>query len=335
MSDGADHPLVSIIVPVYNAAAFLEATVESILNQSHRRIEVLLVDDGSTDFSGGICDQFAARDTRVRVIHQDNAGIGAAQNAGLDAATGDLITFCDNDDLMSSLLVERLVAILVDADADMSCCRWANVGASVATEELRRHADAPPGEVLVFGEPARHYQEVFSLAHRRVTRRELQYFSEANWGKLYRASLWDGIRFPERVYAQDVAVAMDLYRRMRTVASCADVLYYWLQHPSSVSHDRRRARYFHDIVQAHSHAFDLALESGITPARAYGGMMTIDLEKRSVRDEDDRALHLADAARVAAQVARLTTSQRWRCRALHLIRRLEVRVYRLTVHRRR
>ncbi|WP_455133363.1 glycosyltransferase family 2 protein [Microbacterium aurum] len=334
MSEGVGDPLVSIIVPVHNAEGFLEATVGSLLVQSYSRIEVLLVDDGSTDSSGRICDRFAALDERVRVIHQDNAGIGAAQNAGLDAAVGDLITFCDNDDLVRPTLIERLVAVLVDADADMSCCRWANVGASAAAEELRRHVDDPPGEVLVFGEPARHYQEVFSLAHRRVTRRELQYFSEANWGKLYRAALWDGIRFPERVYAQDVAVAMDLYLRMRTVASCSDVLYYWLQHPHSVSHDSRRTKYFHDIVQAHSHAFDLALRAGITPARAYGGMMTLDLERRSIRDQADRTLHLADRARVKAQVARLTAMQRWKCGLLHVIRRLEVRVYRLTVHRR-
>lgn len=312
----------------------MRATVESILEQTYRSIEVLLVDDGSTDGSGEICDVLAAGDARVRVIHQANAGIGAAQNAGLDAARGELLTFCDNDDLMRSTLVARLVAILLDADADMSCCRWANIGASDAAEELRRPG-AASGKVIVFGEPARRYQEVFSLAHRRIARRELEYFSEANWGKLYRARLWDGVRFPEGVYAQDVAVAMDLYLRMRTVASCSDVLYLWLQHPESVSHHLRRTRYFHDIVRAHAHAFDLALAAGITPVRAYGGMMTLDLERRSTRDVDDRSLYLADRSLVAERTAELTFAERLRCRLFHVVRRLEVRVYRLTVHRRR
>ncbi|WP_415127862.1 glycosyltransferase [Microbacterium sp.] len=322
-------------MPVYNAAGFLVATVESILSQTYRNLEVVLVDDGSTDSSAQMCDRLAERDERVRVVHQPNAGIGAAQNAGLDVASGELITFCDNDDLMRPTLVERLVHILVDADADMSCCRWRNIGASTAATELRRHAVDPIGDTLVFDAPARHYQEVFSLAHRRLARRELQYFSEANWGKLYRAALWEGIRFPEGVFAQDVAVAMDLYLRMRTVASCSDVLYYWIQHPQSVSHDARRTAYFHDIVAAHSHAFDLSLAAGITPARAYGGMMTLDLERRSVGNVDEAALYRADEDHVAAQMARLSAGQRWRCRLLHTIRRLEVRVYRLTVHRRR
>lgn len=342
--DVADHenspgsavvPLVSVIVPVYNAVSFLEATVASILDQTYSRIEVLLIDDGSTDGSGELCDRLGRMDDRIRVIHQPNSGIGAAQNAGLDVATGDLVTFCDNDDLMLPSLIARLVEILMNSGADMSCCRWANVGASAAAEERRRRSDDPPGEVVVFGEPARHYQEVFSLAHRRLSRRELQYFSEANWGKLYRAALWDGVRFPVGVYAQDVAVAMDLYLRMETVASCSDVLYLWIQHPQSVSHGSRRTSYFHDIVVAHAHVFDLALEAGITPARAYGGMMTLDAEWRSIRDDDDGALYLDDERQVADRVARLTPGQRLRCRILHLIRRLEVRVYRLTVHRRR
>lgn len=334
MTDGSPNPLVSIIVPVYNASQFLEATVDSILSQTYRHLEVLLIDDGSTDTSGAICDRYAVSDPRVQVIHQSNAGIGAAQNAGLDAANGDLITFCDNDDLMLPGMIDRLVEILLDADADMSCCRWVNIGASVAADEVRRRIDEPSGRVLVFGEPAKHYQEVFSLAFRRITRRELQYFSEANWGKLYRAAVWDGIRFPEHVYAQDVSVSMDLYLRMSTVVSCSDVLYCWLQHSESVSHDSRDTIYFHDIVRAHSHAFDLALSAGVTPSRAYGGMKTLDLERKSIRSEEDRLLYLADRAHVRAQIGRLSTQQRWRSAALHVIRRLEVRVYRLTVHRR-
>src|SRR4051812_38328121 len=104
---------VSIIVPVYNAEKHLEACVNSILAQDYRDIEVVLVDDGSQDASAGICDQFAERDDRVVVVHRENGGIAAAQNSGLDVASGRLITFCDNDDLMSPRLVGRLVELLV------------------------------------------------------------------------------------------------------------------------------------------------------------------------------------------------------------------------------
>ena len=100
---------VSIIVPVYNAERHLGACVDSILAQEHGDIQVILVDDGSTDASGAICDRYAEQDDRVVVVHRENGGIAAAQNSGLDVADGEFLTFCDNDDLMSPRLVGRLV----------------------------------------------------------------------------------------------------------------------------------------------------------------------------------------------------------------------------------
>lgn len=328
-------PKVSIIVPVYNAERHLDGCVRSLLAQDYRNIEVILVDDGSADGSGAICDRWAALDDRVVVIHRENGGIGAAQNSGLDAMTGEFVTFCDNDDLVSPRLVSRLLEIVQTTDGDMSCCRWDNVGSSVAADTLQRRAQDAPGRVISFTDPARKYQLVFSRLLRKLGRSELSYFSEANWGKLYRAALFDGIRFPEGQFAQDVAVAMELYVRMRRVASCDDVLYLWVQHPSSVSHSARATRYFHDIVRAHGISFDIALAAGITPARAYGGLMTLGLERSSIRSADDRALYESDVAFVNERVRRLSVSQRMQCWALQRIRRLEVLVYRATVHRRR
>ncbi|MET0296205.1 MAG: glycosyltransferase [Microbacterium sp.] len=334
MTEPASMPKVSIIVPVHNSERYLEACVASILEQDYRDIEVLLVDDGSTDGSGAICDRFAAADARVVVVHRENGGIAAAQNSGLDAATGELVTFCDNDDLMSPRMIGRLVEILVESGADMSCCRWSNVGASVAASELDAAVDERPGRTIVFDRPGTQYQTVFSLLLRRLTRSELRYFSEANWGKLYRRSLFDGIRFPEHRYAQDVAVAMDLYSRMDLVASCEDRLYYWLQRSDSVSHQLRTTRYYHDIVRAHGHSFDVALREGILPARAYYGLTAIDREKRSIVTAEDRELYEEDRRYVAERLAALTPWQRLRCGALRALRSFETRIYDRTVHRR-
>ncbi len=326
---------VSVIVPVFDAAAHLEACVTSILAQTHTDLEVILVDDGSRDGSGELCDRLAERDERVRVIHQPNGGIGAAQNAGLDLASGAFVTFCDNDDLMSPHLVERLLEILTAADADMSCCRWYNVGASAAAEALARHSGDAPGDVLVFQNAAQSYQTVFSVALRRLARQELRYFSEANWGKLYRAELFDGIRFPIGRFAQDVAVAMDLYLRVRRVASCTDRLYFWLQRGDSVSHSLRSASYYRDIVAAHSRSFDAALDNAILPARAYYGLTALRFERAQAHTSAERAAYLADRREVRARRRRLRLRQRLACEALLLMRRAEVFVYDRTVHRRR
>lgn len=324
-----------MIVPVYNAVDHLAASIRSILAQTHKRLELILVDDGSTDGSGDLCDEVASGDSRVRVIHQRNQGIASAQNRGLDAATGEFITFCDNDDLMSPHLVTRLLEILLASDADMSCCRWWNVGASDASSLLAAHRDDYRGEVLVFDRPASRYQTVFSLTLRRLQRRELEYFSEANWGKLYRASLFDGVRFPPGRFAQDVSVAMELYTRMRRVASCSDRLYFWLQRGDSVSHSARSTAYYHDIVRAHAISFEVALAHRILPARAYYGLTALRREARSVRSTADATLVGEDRQLVRSLLSRLRPVERLTCEALRLIRRAEVLVYDRTVHRRR
>lgn len=327
--------LVSIIVPVYNASAHLEPCVRSILAQTHERLELILVDDGSTDGSGEVCDRLAAEDPRIVVRHQANGGIARAQNAGLDLATGALITFCDNDDLMAPRLVERLVGLIESTGADMSCCRWRNVGASQGAFELEKHRDDPFGRHIVFDDPGVAYQTVFSLALRKLFGVELRYFSEANWGKLYRAELFDGIRFPDGQYAQDVAVAMPLYARMSSVASSEDALYYWLQRGDSVSHRERSARYYSDIVRAHLRSFDEARALGILPARAYTGIATLKYEGRSVRTDEDARRYDADRIAVRERLRALGLWRRAVCRLIFWERMVEVKVYNLTVHRRR
>lgn len=332
---GSADTLVSVIVPVYNAGAHLEPCVRSILAQTHTRLEVILIDDGSTDGSPEICDLLAREDPRVVVRHRANGGIATAQNAGLDIAGGELITFCDNDDLMSPRMLERLVGLIESTGADMSCCRWRNVGASQGAAELEKHSNDPFGRHIVLDDPGAAYQTVFSLALRKLFGVELRYFSEANWGKLYRAELFDGIRFPEGRYAQDVAVAMPLYARMSSVASCDDALYFWLQRGDSVSHRERSARYYSDIVRAHLSSFDEARAMGILPARAYTGMAAVKYEGRNVRDEADARRYEADRLEVRARLKGLGLWRRLLCRVIFLERMLEVKVYNATVHRRR
>lgn len=115
-------PLASIIVPVYNTSGCLELCVDSLLGQTYHNLQIILVDDGSTDGSGEICDAFAQRDPRVQVIHQENKGVSSARNAGLDAARGDYIYFVDGDDRVTETMVEESAAVMEAEDCDL--CGW-------------------------------------------------------------------------------------------------------------------------------------------------------------------------------------------------------------------
>ncbi|MDR0961711.1 MAG: glycosyltransferase, partial [Mediterranea sp.] len=114
--------MISIIVPVYNVRPFLEKSVGSICQQSYRNLEIIVVDDGSTDGSSELCDEIAARDPRIQVIHQANAGVSMARNAGVSAAVGDFIGFVDPDDWVDSDMYETLVRLWQKHQADICVC---------------------------------------------------------------------------------------------------------------------------------------------------------------------------------------------------------------------
>ena len=114
------NQLVSLIVPVYNARDYLDTCVDSLLHQTHADIQVILVDDGSTDGSADLCDAWADKDARVMVIHRANSGVSAARNAGLDAADGDWLEFVDADDWLEEETVEELLELVHDRHAQMA-----------------------------------------------------------------------------------------------------------------------------------------------------------------------------------------------------------------------
>lgn len=211
-----DHEyLISVVVPVYNAEKFLARCIDSILAQTYDNIEVVLVDDGSRDGSPAICDEYAARDSRVRVIHKQNGGVSAARNDGIDAARGEFIAFCDNDDFYSPGMLERLLGMCLDNDCGIAQCRCERG----AAESL----PTPPQQ------PA----EVF-------TSREIleSFYTEATiycWDKLYRRGIFDHVRFPVGSYTgEDVLVAHHALLAAGRVAVTREKLYYHYINPESV-----------------------------------------------------------------------------------------------------
>ena len=117
-----ENPLISIIVPVYNADMYLPACLDSILNQTYRELEVILIDDGSVDNSGKICDEYAQKDSRIKVIHKQNGGVSKARNDGLKMASGQYIGFIDGDDTIHPEMFEALYRNLLENDVDISIC---------------------------------------------------------------------------------------------------------------------------------------------------------------------------------------------------------------------
>lgn len=112
--------LVSVIVPVYNTESYLDRCIDSLLSQTHREIEILIIDDGSTDSSGAICDGFAARDDRVRVFHLENGGVSRARNFGIEQSSGDFIAFVDSDDWLENVAIEKELNTLCGSGSDMA-----------------------------------------------------------------------------------------------------------------------------------------------------------------------------------------------------------------------
>jgi glycosyltransferase involved in cell wall biosynthesis len=207
--------LVSVVVPVYNAERWLARCVESVLGQTHREIELILIDDGSTDGSGAICDTYAARDGRVRVIHKNNGGVSAARNDGIEAARGEFIAFCDNDDFYAAGMLARLLEMCVAGDADIAQCACVKGAAESLSTPAPSRVDVLTGREML---------EAF------YTRASIYV-----WDKLYRRDVWRDVRFPEGSYTdEDQWVVHHLLGAARRVAITREALYYHFIHPASV-----------------------------------------------------------------------------------------------------
>jgi glycosyltransferase involved in cell wall biosynthesis len=171
--------LISVIVPVYNVAAYLPECVESILHQDHTQLEVILIDDGSTDDSGVICDRYAAEDHRVRVVHQKNGGAAAAKNAGLRIATGEYLAFADSDDYLEPGAYSHMLELVRQSQADAAECSFRYISKTVSEDQILY----PDRRILSGKDYLLQFTKGWNCA--------------LLWNKLYKRSLFDGIFFEE------------------------------------------------------------------------------------------------------------------------------------------
>lgn len=207
---------VSVIVPVYNAGDYLERCIDSVLSQTYSHLELILVNDGSTDHSGAICDRYVAQDSRVRVFHKENAGVGATRNFALEQVTGDYLLFVDNDDWLDENHIQELYQQMLKTGADISGANFVEyvdetsqflfyVGASDYFEKVYTPFDWFENQ----------YEGTFNLS---------QCFT-VPWGKLYKASLFDTIVYPSNRSVEDDFTTYKVYLKANKIAFMNKALY--------------------------------------------------------------------------------------------------------------
>lgn len=208
--------MISIIIPVYNVEKYLPQCLDSVINQTYSDLEILIVDDGSTDCSGAICDKY--KDERFQVYHTENHGLSAARNYALDRAHGDYIAFLDSDDWLEETAMEQFITMAETTGADIVACRFFQeyVGKTV-------EPGGPESEFIVEGSDI---LSTMVIDHK---------LTEDVWNKFYRASIFDSIRYPEGWIFEDKATTYKLLQKASVLAYTPSYLIHYRNRANSLS----------------------------------------------------------------------------------------------------
>lgn len=215
--DGDNRPLVSVIVPVYNVDKFLKRCLESIKCQTYKNLEIIIVNDGSTDASGRICDEFEDIDKRVKVIHKKNGGLSDARNAGMNYSNGELICFVDGDDYLTLDCIEHLYDIMIRSDADISIGCYYKV----------LYEDNIPNSNQSFKVYMNRDEALETLLYQK-------YFTTSAWGKLYKRRVLEGIKFPIDKLHEDVGTIYKVFSKAEGVVYSDKKIYAYVQRDESI-----------------------------------------------------------------------------------------------------
>ncbi len=215
-----NQALVSIIIPIYKVEKYIDKCLASVMGQTYRHLEVILVDDGSPDRCGAICDSYAQRDERIRVIHKENGGLSSARNAGLDVCKGESIFFLDSDDHIALNTIERLVSAMERDKSDIVCCNFQMVN------EDGTCVDGPEGYVDEVLMPEQYQRQSY----------DDRYFvtSIVVWNKLYRRKTVEGLRFPVGKTHEDEFFSYRAIEHADKITTLADKLHFYLQRGDSI-----------------------------------------------------------------------------------------------------
>lgn len=218
--------MISVIVPVYNVEVYLPGCIESILDQTYKDFEILLIDDGSTDNSGKICDEYAKRDNRCIAIHQQNKGVYNARNTGLSHATGEYISFVDSDDYIHPQMLEILYKALQKGDYDFSLVAYKQVW------DYSKYSPITKTNTCIL-DTSTLIHRLYNISYKNNSLSEMS--CQVLWNKLYRKSLIGESRF-KITGSGDTEFNNRIYLKTKSAIYIDEPLYYWYQRATSITH---------------------------------------------------------------------------------------------------
>ena len=233
---------ISVIVPVYNVEQYLERCIDSIINQTYTNLEIILVNDGSTDNSGKLCDELAKKDERIRVIHKENGGLSDARNRGIDEAESDLVGFIDSDDYIDSDMYEVLLKNLNNTDADLSMCALYDV-----------YNNTPEAQVT--------NKETWELSSEQAIKMvmEAKILSVTAVNKLYRKSLFSDLKFEVGKIAEDAFIMIKLLDKCKKIVATNEKKYYYVHRENSITTQKFSTKFL-NVIEAYEQNSNIVLE---------------------------------------------------------------------------
>ena len=248
-----NNPVVSVVIPVYNVEKYLEECIDSVLNQTYQNIEIILVDDGSTDSSGEICDRYVENNKNVYVIHQKNAGLSAARNAGFFRAVGEYVYFLDSDDYISADAIEKLTSIAINDNADIVFFD-ANSFLDDSEKEIRqnyiRKQKYISSEGLVVFSQLQNNNEFHSAV-------PLLFF-RSEFLKNKKFSFCSGI------YYEDMIFTFEALCSARVVSQCKEALYFRRYRSDSIMTSKKNKKYFDSVVKVYRSLIEFSVKNNIS-----------------------------------------------------------------------
>ena len=250
--------LVSVIVPVYNVAPYLREALDSVVNQTYKDLEIIIVDDGSTDGSTDICKEFADSDNRIKLIKQPNKGLSGARNTGLEIATGDLVAFVDSDDSISPLFVELLVSAMISSDSPIGVCRCSIIYSNGSMKGVAASSVFPTISKGV-------YERADAL---RLLVEETMSVNVCH--KIFRREFFSDVRFAEGHVYEDAFLCFKLFDKAERVVLVDESMYNYRRRPDSITASVSMNN-INDCLLAHNCVSDLIRQkwSDIIPESLY------------------------------------------------------------------